>query len=270
MKIKFNLIIIFACLSIFFISCEEKEIDVPSSVGVPYFNGKATHSISQLKKMCKIVSNKPVLTAIDSDVIIKGTVVSSDQTGNFYEAIYIQDDSAGLKIGIIENSLYLKYAVGQRIFIKCKGLYLNESPEGVGIFYKDSLGNYGSFNTDIRKRIIFRDSMPNTNIKPIIVKNLADAQNDKYIGRLIQLDSVVFADSGKVYSSINENAGGNATSRYIKQNATSLLMRNSIYATFYKYKMPGGVLSVTGIMSKYYATGYQFYIRDLNDVKKFK
>lgn len=72
---------------------------------------------------------------IKEDIFISGIVTTTDQPGNFYKSLYIQDQTGGIEIKIGKNGLYNDYLPGQRLFIHCKNLTL-------GCYgYKD--GSYG-------------------------------------------------------------------------------------------------------------------------------
>jgi hypothetical protein len=63
---------------------------------------------------------------IESDIYVEGYVVSSDEAGNFFEEIIIQDKpenpTAGIRISINVNPLFSKYDFGRRILVKLQGL----------------------------------------------------------------------------------------------------------------------------------------------------
>lgn len=91
-----------------------------------------THTIKQLADMYT-VQGRPI--EIEDDIIIEGVVITTDQPGNFYKSLYIQDETCGMEIKLGRNGLYNEYKLGQTIYVKCKGLTL-------GMYgYKE--GNYG-------------------------------------------------------------------------------------------------------------------------------
>lgn len=62
----------------------------------------------------------------ENDEYISGYVVSSDEAGNFFEELIIQDNfenpTIGIKILIDVNPLFTKYEVGRKIYVKINGL----------------------------------------------------------------------------------------------------------------------------------------------------
>ena len=81
-------------------------------------------SIAELKGMYK---NKPLTIA--KNIWIKGKVISSDQSGNIYNELYIQDgnsasDGAAISLKLGKSALYNEYPVGTWLYVKCEGLTL--------------------------------------------------------------------------------------------------------------------------------------------------
>lgn len=89
-------------------------------------------TIRQLKSRYKS-HGKPV--EITDDVWVRGQVISSDENGNVYRELYIQDATGALDIKIGKSSTYGDYPVGQILYVSCKGLTLGE--------YGYKSGDYG-------------------------------------------------------------------------------------------------------------------------------
>ena len=67
--------------------------------------------------------------------IIKGEVTTSDEDGNVYREIYIQDATGAICLKLGRSSSYDDYKVGQILYVKCRGLVVGE--------YGYKSGNYG-------------------------------------------------------------------------------------------------------------------------------
>ena len=71
------------------------------------------------------------LVAFEEEITTSGYVVSSDKGGNFYKSIFIQDTptspTIGVEIKINDTNLSARYAIGRKIFINLKGLFLNNN-----------------------------------------------------------------------------------------------------------------------------------------------
>ena len=87
-----------------------------------------THSIAELAAMYtpgEGDDNEVKLGPVKGrDIIIAGRVSTSDQAGNFYKSLYIQDETGGIELKLGKNGLYNDYKPGQWIYVNCSGLYL--------------------------------------------------------------------------------------------------------------------------------------------------
>ena len=85
-----------------------------------------THTIAQLVALYTPGSETAVKLGPvkGKDIIIAGRVNSSDQAGNFYKSLYIQDETGGIELKLGKNGLYNDYKPGQWIYVNCSGLYL--------------------------------------------------------------------------------------------------------------------------------------------------
>ncbi|MFR9523684.1 MAG: DUF5689 domain-containing protein [Rikenellaceae bacterium] len=68
---------------------------------------------------------------ITEDWVIRGKVISSDESGNLYKSLYIQDGSYedGTRSGIelrLFSSNYVKYPEGSMVYVKLKGLSIGD------------------------------------------------------------------------------------------------------------------------------------------------
>ena len=58
--------------------------------------------------------------------IVKAVVVSSDEGGNCYKYLTIQDETGGIEIAIDRSSLFNEFPVGQTIYLNCEGLIVGD------------------------------------------------------------------------------------------------------------------------------------------------
>ena len=66
---------------------------------------------------------------IQEDWVMEGYVISSDQAGNFFNVLYLQDSpanpSGGIRLEMDLRESHLLYPVGSKVYIKLKELYLD-------------------------------------------------------------------------------------------------------------------------------------------------
>ena len=145
--------IVFSCL---FIACVyEDSYSVPSNLGeeenknlselINPENGFQQKSIQQVKNM--FVSGS--VHRVTSDIYLKGYVNSSDESGNFYKELYLQDapvnPTSGIRVLLNINGVFGKYNLGREVYINLKDLYVGESNLGDGII---SLGTAADFDSE--------------------------------------------------------------------------------------------------------------------------
>jgi hypothetical protein len=238
----------------FLTGCVKGDFDTPTP---PKADSAANISISQLLAM----HTAGTVTDITTDVIVKGVVVANDETGNLYKQIYIEDDSAGLQIQLDAKSLYTSYKVGQLVYIKCKGLALGEYGGNVQLGYNVE-GVINRIPAAIISSHLLLDGWPGEApaSKLITIPTLSASR----LNMLVKLEGIHFADAGQPFSLSTATTNRNM----LDASSNILVLRTSNYATFASSLIPSGTGTVTGILSIYNA-GYQFYIRDLNDLQGF-
>lgn len=251
MKLIKNFIVI-ASMVLLFAGCVDDDFDVPP-IDIPHVDFEANTTIAELKAMYS-----GGLDSIDTNIIITGIVVANDESGNFYKQLEIQDNTGGIEVRVDRYDLYTQYKVGQRVYIKCQGLFLGNYGGLVQIGYKYQ-GNIGRIPDAIVDQHIFRDSLPGTPPPPI--NTTISGLNSNYLSMLIQIDSVHFAEVGSKFA--ESDAITNRT--ILDRQGHTLILRTSNYANFASELLPAGEGSVRGILSIYNGT-YQLYIRDLNDL----
>ena len=134
-----NKISILAFITLFAYSCvQDDDYSVPQSVGLEenqklvqllseIENGSADlMSISEVKNL--FVNGE--VNEIESNLVVKGYVSSSDYTGNFYKEFYMQDDienpTAGIKVSINQVDSYNQFNIGREVYVKLQGLYIGD------------------------------------------------------------------------------------------------------------------------------------------------
>ena len=77
-----------------------------------------------LKKLNDLnpIEGAPIL--LESNWIIAATVIADDESGNISNQLIIEDSSAGISLKLNENSLYTRFPIGRKVYVKLKGLYL--------------------------------------------------------------------------------------------------------------------------------------------------
>ncbi len=248
-------------LAFVMLSCE-KEFDKPPVI-VPKVNFPSNTTIATLK-----ATYLGAMIQITDTLVIQGIITSSDETGNIYKSLYIQDSTGGLNIAIDQTSIYTDFRLGQKIFIKCKDLYLGEYGGVVQLGYNNN-GSIGRIPTAMLKTYFFKDGLPGAVPTPSLIDVTTDLTGK--ISMLVRIDGISFPDVGQPYSlpdASTDRIIADASGNPISIGGSDFVLRTSNYASFRTSLLPQGVGSLIGILSVYNGT-YQLYIRDLNDVVGF-
>ena len=236
-------------LLLVFSSCYDNHQEVQSSE----FRDSDNCDISQLQERCK-----EGLYLITSDMICVCRVTSSDQEGNFYRSIVVEDSSGGaeIKLGTYNNAV--QYPVGLEVELHLNGtaLMFENGVMQVGLppHSHDSSPREMEAQAVIDKHIIRTNS-----VEPIqpLVCDIASLDSS-VCGRFIAIDNLNYSPSEEEEGSAEEYA------RFMDSEGNSLFLYVSPFADFSISELPSSDVTLQGIL--YYETvglgiGKQFVIR---------
>ena len=277
-------------------SCQN-DYDAPD-LRTPEASLKPNTSIADIKKMIAADydgENDVVIKVEEKDpvkgehYIIHGRVISSDASGNIYQNLVIQDETAAITLSIRESSMWTSYRVGQDVVFDATGLYMGTYS---GLFQLGWLDEYnGGPSMTFMSWFMFKDhnemnGLPNQNMEYISINNgqgwpsanpycfittieeLNSISSTTTLGvnvmsQLVEIQNVQFEEGGKnTYAEYQES---NERRYVVDSKGNRIALNNSGYATFHNDTLPLGTGSVRGILG-YYQDEWQLTIRDLDDV----
>ena len=214
------------------------------------------------------------------DKVLEGFVISSDETGNFYKTISIQDSrtnpTKGIQIELNKTNLFNNFPVGSKIRIKLNGLKggVVRGVHKIGGTFNNSVGQLDEY---LVLETVKRACDPSFELNPIVYNNITDALQNGKINTLITIKNVQFVEAGEPYSSTT--ATTNRT--LIDTEGKRLTVRNSSFANFASNLLPENSGAITIVLSGYDTDNnntidllnengsneFQAYIRDTTDVK---
>jgi hypothetical protein len=203
----------------------------------------------------------------DRELWIEGYVVSSDETGNFYKSLVIQDapenPTAGIAISTNATDLYTKYQPGQKIYFKVDGLYSGEYAglPTIGVQDGDEVGRIDVL--DFQDRI--RRSLESVELVPTVI-SIPEAGNPARLNTLVQFENVQFPTglAGiEHYGNLNNTYSVN---RAVENcDGQTVILRTSGYSDFKNLTLPEGNGTLTAVLS-IFNSDVQLFIRDIDDV----
>ena len=167
------------------------------------FSGKFT-TIADLKDMYKANNNKPFV--VQKSCVIKGQVTTSDQVGNLYKTLYIQDETAGIEIKIGKNGLYNDYKLGQWLYVECKGLTIGDYNGMINVGYSDPSGQYETAYLEhsyIIDTHVFKGEYADP-VEPVVVTE-ADLRKKVNLGRLVTIENLKYANHVFILAYVDPN-----------------------------------------------------------------
>lgn len=247
--------------------------DTPPLDG-PVATIEANTSILELKQMYWIDANNGCDTIETKEtgehIIIKGRVVSSDESGNIYKNMVIDDGTAAITVSIDANSLYNTYRYGQEIVIDATDMYIGNyaglqqlgSPD-----YDDYYGwQMGRMPLEFFQQHAQLNGLPDpAAVDTLVVGSISSLPTTtegiiEYQSKLVRFDNVEFVDGGKEPFAVEQTT----VARNITDGTTTLEVSNSGYSDFYNKMLPEGTGSVVGILS-YFNNKWRLLLRSYED-----
>ncbi|MDO5656203.1 MAG: DUF5689 domain-containing protein [Flavobacteriaceae bacterium] len=219
---------------------------------------------------------------VTENIIFEGYVVSSDQTGNFFKTMSVQNSltnpTAGLQIEMDMTNLYTFYPIGSRVVVDVNGLYVAKDRGTYKVGYEfDSNGvmRVGRMSEDMALSHVSMTCDPVGEVVPVSYATISEAMNEANLNTLIKLENVQFqsAGAGQTYYDPNNAFGGATNVTVVDSQGTTMVLRNSAYADFAAEILPDGSGSLTAVLSAYSNSNnvtpstYQLFIRDTSDVQ---
>ncbi|MDT0294787.1 DUF5689 domain-containing protein [Mesonia ostreae] len=201
----------------------------------------------------------------DQELYLEGYVVSSDESGNVYKSIVIQDSpenpTAGISISTEATDTYLTYGIGRKIYFRVNDLYVGEYAglPTIGTYEGADVGRIGV--DDFYGRIL--RSTEKAEIVPTVI-SIADI-SPQYLNTLVQFENVQFPEAllGQYFGNIDDTFSVN---RDIENcDGQTATMRISGFSDFKNIDLPEGNGSLTAVLSIFNTT-YQLTLRNENDV----
>ncbi len=213
MKKLINIALI-ALISFVAVGCETYSDYTTPKKDAPYTDADFADceivSIKQFKEQYKSVVGTSANEKITQDWVIRGKVISSDESGNIYKSLFIQDDDAVDGIAGIElrlfTSNYTKYPIGYTVYVKLKDLSVGDYRGMISIGAFSDVEGTEYPHTTIENRItvnnhIFlgeKGEITDEDIKVVTESNYASFSHDDYLACLVRfegLESVISGDS---------------------------------------------------------------------------
>lgn len=193
-----NLYIILLSAAVLFAGCEEFQPVFTGKYPAPQAQKIYTDddfgkimTIAEVKDMYAANGSKPY--KVRKNCVIKGQVTTSDQVGNLYKSLYIQDETAGIEIKIGKNGLYNEYKLGQWLYVDCTDLTVGDYNGMINIGYEDPTGQYETAYLDhayIIDAHVFKGAYDKP-VEPVTIQE-ADLHKKENLGRYVTIEGLKY------------------------------------------------------------------------------
>ncbi|KXX70309.1 DUF5689 domain-containing protein [Flammeovirga sp. SJP92] len=258
-------LLISSFISMAFFGCtKEDEIDGPGTDPEVPSDVEVNSTIADVLAMYE--SNKDGdddFFQVTEELTFAGTVISSDETGNVYKYITVQDEAGnGIQVKLNATNLYQSFPQGRKVAIKAEDMYIGNYGGLVqlGGLYNDALG---SIEEDAIANHVFLQEgeaalpTPTTIDLDALPENIGDLYNT-----LVKVTGVQFAQEGVEFAS-QENNSTNLD--LVNKNGESIILRSSKYATFAGETVPSKSGDITAILTVFNGT-LQLTLVNLEDI----
>jgi len=198
---------------------------------------------------------------------VKAVVVSSDEGGNYYKSMVIQDETGGVELELDMTGLFNFYPVGQKIVLLLNGLLIgdyNYLPQ-IGWLYQGN--QIGRINAKFISKYIFRDGLPGLhNLPKPLINDSIDYSGQRDVNKLVRLEGVKFEKDaiGKPFS-FNDFTTEWKISVPLKGGTQEVVVRTSNFAKFRNTIIEDKEYNLTGILTTY-RDKKQLMIRTKDDI----
>lgn len=264
----------------------QADIDAPG-LEVPTADARANITIADLKAtFSDFTTVGQIGTRPDgSHYVVKGRVISSDATGNIYQALYIQDETSAIMFSIDRASLYNIYPVGQEVIVDVTGLWIGHYSElmEIGTYYSSGgTAQPGRMLYPEFKTHSLMNGLPDSNFKYVrygseypsgspycIVASIDELPAAGSVERrnldcqLVEFHNVHFQDGGKANFAPYQES--NVKRVLVDQKGNTINLNNSGYSSFWADILPEGEGTVRGLLTTY-NSDWQLTIRSTEDI----
>lgn len=240
-------------------ACVDQDFDEPPVRQLDDLSDKVNYTIQELKNSLPAGTNTLL---IEDELIIRGTVVSDDETGNFFEEVAFEDATGGITILLDTRALYTRFPRNSEVFVQLRGLYLGLDRDQFVIAGDSELNGVAQ---SLVGQYVAGGAVKDP-LTPASVTVL-DLINDfrTYESRLVSLEDVEIL-TAEVGGNYNDPAQDFGTNRTVTDcNGNTLTLRNSAFADFADEVMPFGNGNLVAVPGVFNGT-VQLTIRDTDDV----
>lgn len=264
-----------------FTSCDDDFEQAPIEDFIPHATMQANTTLQELKETfhqdVNFYGTQVGTKANGEHYIVEGRIVSSDEAGNIFKKIAIEDETGGVIFSINATKIYETYRYGQMLVVDVTGMWYGNYGAGVqigGLPDGDPATQAPSRMAEsIWTAQAQTDGLANTDkikIYDLTVEEALALHADpatllQWQGRLVRVNGVHFEAPGKALAVSGQT---NNTTYILDDNGRKLAINTSGYSTFWSTKAPKGTGSVLAVLTNY-TSGWQLQLNNVEGLEGF-
>jgi hypothetical protein len=268
-------IAVFGIVSICLMTCEIDEFDIPTPENNEIEITGTEISFRALRTALdqQITNTGNTLLTIEEDLYISGFVISSDEQGNFFEELIIQDHysspNGGIRIKADVNPLFSTFEKGRKIYVKLQGLTIGFDNGQLTVGYREG-NRIGGLSETRMFEFLKRDTIvEEVQAVDILISEL----NDTLINTFVRFDDIQFhrnevlGSYPMTFSAEPEDQfdGERMLESCVERN--TIILSTSVYADFSAVELPLGRGSIEGIFTyNFFGDEYNLVINHTGDI----
>lgn len=189
----------------------------------------------------------------DSTNYIEGFVISSDEAGNYFEEVIIQDapenPQTGVRVLIDESPLFTFYEVGRKIFIKLSGLHIGDAN---GVLTLGVGTNLDKIPAPLQQDFITRSpEIAEIIPTPISILDFANARENTFILLSeVQFTKAEVVDATFTFAGEPADEFDGERTLIGCDNSLSVILSTSTFADFKSIALPSESGSIAGTLTR--------------------
>lgn len=218
---------------VLFVGCYNNFTEKDFNGGLPL----RTTTIANLKAQCS-----EGYTIIDKHIVCVGQVVSSDQEGNFYRSLFVEDETGAVEVLVGIYDSYSHYPLGTSVALKLNGCAAE---------YRDGVlqvglpkNSYDRYLREFESQVLLDKHILRGNTSPATPHECEVATIEaSQCGCLIRIDNLRHAP---LTDEVCDNITG--YHRFVTPDNSDIYCSVSEYAKFATMAIPEGDIAIVGIL----------------------
>ncbi|MCW5518297.1 choice-of-anchor J domain-containing protein [Aureitalea sp. L0-47] len=266
-------ILTFASLCL--ITCEIDEFDIPLPKQQPFEITGTEVSFRALRAALdqQITNTGNPLLTVEEDLYLSGYVISSDEQGNFFEELIIQDKhtdpESGIRVKIDVNPLFSTFEKGRKVHVKLQQLTVGLDNGQLTIGYREG-NRIGPLSESRMFDFLKRDTIV-AEVEPMNI--LISELNDTLVNTYVRLSDMQFHRNEVLGShplTFSAEPGDQFDGERILESCienSTIILSTSVFADFSAVELPAGMGSIEGIFTyNFFGDEYNLVINHTSNI----